>query len=41
VHPNASLDLPLHYENLRKQLNSETARKFQEDGYAIFYDIYD
>ena len=35
------MDLPIHYENLRKQINQETVKDFWKNGYAVFHEIYD
>ena len=36
-----NLDLPIHMDNLRKQINSETMKNFWINGYAVFHDVYD
>jgi hypothetical protein len=43
VHKGAAgnLDLPIHYENLRKQINPETVKNFWKNGYAVFDEVYD
>jgi len=36
-----NLDLPIHMENLKKQINDETMKNFWKDGYAVFHEVYD
>jgi len=36
-----NLDLPIHMENLKKQINEETMKNFWKDGYAVFHEVYD